>query len=185
MNIIFFIKFIIYDIYNYNLIINNNGNILNYPIFQIDEYKNYFDIINKNYFSNICWNKYDIENIFLLIVILPFLKVEIHIANNLYIKNFFRHIFNKKNNEVIMINNNTIADFSDNCRRILNYKWEYLPSRNKTNYIRHILYHYYTEDCLKAYEDSLNMNIKNYIELKKDNLNYNEIKDLISKNYFL
>ena len=168
-------------IYFQKLIKNNNGDIFKYPLFQINEYQNYFDLINTNYFSNTYWSKYKIENIFLLIVILPFLKTNINISNNLYIRNFFKNIFNIDNNEAIIINNNNVTDFSNNCKRILNYNWEFLPSRNKTDYIRHILNHYYTEDCVKSYDDSLNMNIKNYIEIKKDNFNYKEIKDFMSK----
>ena len=159
-----------------------NFDILKYPRFQIDEYNDYFDKINAHNFSQFYWSKYKIENIFLLIAILPFLKTEVYITKNLDIHEFFKCIFKKSNDENIVINKNSVIDFSKRCRQILFYNWEYLPSRNKTNYIRHILYHHYTENCLKAYEDSLNMNIKNYIDLKKDNLDNNLIQDLLSKN---
>ena len=185
----FFLKFIIILLSLIWLIIffviyrkKINGDILNYPPFQIDEYKDYFDKINLNNFSHFYWCKYKIENIFLLITILPFLKTEVYITNNLYIRNLFKNISKLNDNEMIIIKKKSTIDISKRCRQIFFYNWEYLPSKNKTNYIRHILYHYYTEDCLKEYEDSLNMNIKNYIELKKDNLDHNQIKDLLSKN---
>ena len=155
---------------------------MSYPIFQIDEYKYYFDKINSNNFSHFYWSKYQIENIFLLIAILPFLKTEVYITKNLDIHEFFKRMFELNNNENIIINKNSVFYLSKKCRQIFFYNWEYLPSRNKTNYIRHILYHHYNVDCLKAYEDSLNLNIKNYIELKRDNLEHNQIQDLLSKN---
>ena len=59
---------------------NNYKNILVYPELQIEEYKNYFDLLNyKNTFD---WfkKKNKIENIFILISVLPFLKNEIIIT---------------------------------------------------------------------------------------------------------
>ena len=81
----------------------NNGDILNYPIFQIDEYKKYFDEINTNSFSYIYWNQYKIENIFLLIVVIPFLKKEIHLKKNNCFHNYLNEIFNLDNNRTITI----------------------------------------------------------------------------------
>ena len=182
MEIFIFFKIIIILFIYYSFSKYNNADILNYPIFQIDEYKEYFDEINKNCFSYIFRSKPKIENIFLLFVILPFLKKEVHISKHIYIHNFLKQVFDHNNNEKIIISNNSVIDISNYCRKILYYNWEFLPSKNKTNYIRHILYHYYPDDCLDAYEESLNMNIKNYFEQNKENVDYNQIKDLMSKN---
>ena len=180
------IIFILYDKYDINFpsfTKYNNGDILNYPIFQIDEYKKYFNEINTNSFSYIYWNQYKIENIFLLIVVIPFLKKEIHLKKNNCFHNYLNEIFNLDNNRTITIRNNSIIDISKNCWKIFHYNWEHLPSKNITNYVRHILFNYYTEDCLHAYEESLNINVKNYFHQTKVNLDNKIIKDLLSKNY--
>ncbi len=182
MKIFIFFKIIVILFIYYSFFKDNNADILNYPIFQIDEYKEYFDEMNKNCFSYIFRSKHKIENIFLLFVILPFLKKEVNITKHKYIHNFLMKVFDKNNNETITISNNSVIDISKYCREIFYYNWEFLPSKNKTNYIRHILYHYYPDCCLNAYEESLNMNIRNYFEQKKENLDYNQIKDFMSKN---
>ena len=69
-------------------------------------------------------------------------------------------------------------------KELVYYKWKYLPCKNKTNYMRHILYHHYHKDCLDIYEEALNINIKDYINKNKEYISNENVKDLISKNLY-
>jgi hypothetical protein len=53
-------------------------------------------------------------------------------------------------------------------------------NRNITNYLRHIIYHYYNEEWLNIYDQSLNLNIKYYFDNNK-NKSYELISELMSK----
>ena len=156
--------------------------IVDYPKFIIEEYKNIFDLLNKNNNFDLFNNKTRIENIFILIMVFPFLKKEIIITkkNAIYIlcKKFFN--FNKKR---LKINKNHLTNFSVIFKSFIFYKWETFPNRNKTNYLRHILYHYYSDECLNIYELSLNINIKYYFD-KKEEKSYELLSDLMSKILF-
>lgn len=152
-----------------------------YPQFLLDEYKNIFDLINKKKMYNLFRNKNKIENIFILISIFPFFKKEIILTKKNPLYNLYKKILNIKNNKVIKIYKNNKTDFSLKFQDLLYYKWEDLPNKNKTNYIRHILYHYYPEECLYIYEKSLNLNIKYYIENNREKISYEFITDLMSK----
>ena len=158
--------------------------ILNYPKFYIDEYKNIFDSLNKRNTLDIFVNKTKIENIFILIVIFPFLKEEHKIIftkkNPIYdIKDKIFYINYKS--DVITLKKKDMRYFTFKFKYLLEYQWEILPNRNQTNYIRHILYHYYPKRCLKTYEKSLNLNIKNYIGNNQNKLSYDTVTDLMSK----
>lgn len=152
-----------------------------YPKFLLDEYKNIFDLINKKKMYDLFRNKNQIENIFILISIFPFLKKEIILTKKNTLYNLYKKILNIKNNKVIKIYKNNKTDFSLKFKDLLYYKWEDLPNKNKTNYIRHILYHYYPEECLYIYEKSLNLNIKYYIDNNREKISYEFITDLMSK----
>jgi hypothetical protein len=130
---------------------------------------------------NLFRNKNKIENIFILISIFPFFKKEIILTKKNPLYNLYKKILNIKNNKVIKIYKNNKTDFSLKFQDLLYYKWEDLPNKNKTNYIRHILYHYYPEECLYIYEKSLNLNIKYYIENNREKISYEFITDLMSK----
>lgn len=153
----------------------NYKNIVYYPKFKLDEYKNIFFYLNKNLYEN----QTKIENIFILIIIFPFLKNEIIITKKNPLYGLIKKLFNIKNNEEIKINKNNLNMFSHKFNEFLYYKWEILPNKNKTNYLRHIIYHYYNDECLKIFEKSLNLNIKYYIDNNK--ITYNLINDLMSK----
>ena len=143
-----------------------------------------FDELNKKHNLDLILKENKIETIFILISLIPFLKNEIIITDNKYIYPFIRQIFNLEGNKSIKINKNSKIELSLKFKEIIHYKWEDIPDKNKTNYIRHILYHYYPEECLQVYETSLNLNIKSCIDNNKDKLNYNLISDLMSKNKF-
>ena len=161
---------------------NNFKDILVYPKFQIDEYKTIFDLLNIKNTLDLFRKKNIIENIFILISIFPFIKNEIVLTKKNHIYTLLKYIFNIKNNEIIKLNKNNITIFSNNFDALLNYHWEDLPNKNKTNYIRHILYNYYPKNALIIYERSLNLNIQYFIDKNRKIMTYELIKDLMSKN---
>lgn len=156
----------------------NSKIILEYPKFILNEYRNIFDLLKKKNFY-LLNKETNIESIFILIIVFPFLKNEIIITKRNSIYKLFIKYFNFKNNGRIKLNQTFFSNFSNKLEDFLNYKWEKLLNRNNTNYLRHILYHYYSEECLKIYEKSLNMNIKYYLGNNK--LSHELIIDLMSK----
>ena len=156
--------------------------ILDYPTFILDDLKNIFDLLNKKNNFDIFKQKTKIENIFIFIIIFPFLKKEKEIIiskrNSLY--KLFIKFFNNQSDKKFKINKNYFKNFTIHFKNLLNYKWEILVNRNITNYLRHIIYHYYSEQYLNIYEKSLNLNIKYYFDNNK-NKSYELISDLMSK----
>ena len=140
------ISFIILFIFLYfpiKIKINLNYEIiLDYPQLFLEEYKNVFDLLNKKNNLNLFRKKNKIENIFILIIIFPFIKKEIIITKRNPIFKLYKNIFNIKNNTIIKIEKKCLEQFSHKFKDFIYYKWEALPNRNKTNYLRHILYHY-------------------------------------------
>ena len=55
---------------------------------------------------------------------------------------------NFNNKRIIEIKKEQLLNFSLKFKDLLYYKWELIPNKNITNYIRHIVYHYYSEECL-------------------------------------
>jgi len=166
--------------YLFNEILINRKKILLYPYLIIDNFKTYFDLINNNHTLDLFRTQKKIKNIFILISIFPFIQKEIFITKKNYIFGFLEHIFETKNNSILKISKRNITFFSTKFKELLYYKWEYLPNKNNTNYIRHILYYYYPNDCLNIFENSLNINIRYFINNNKDNYSYDLINDLIS-----
>ena len=155
---------------------------MDYPTFILDDLKNIFDLLNKKNNFDIFKQKTKIENIFIFIIIFPFLKKEKEIIiskrNSLY--KLFIKFFNNQSDKKFKINKNYFKNFTIHFKNLLNYKWEILVNRNITNYLRHIIYHYYIKQCLNIYEKSLNLNIKYYFDNNK-NKSYELISDLMSK----
>lgn len=177
LKLIFIFLYIII-IYLFNDI--QNQKILLYPNLIIDDFKNCFDLLNNNQTFDLFRAKTKIENIFILIAIFPFIQNEIFITKKHYIFGFLEYIFETKNNDVLKFSKRNITNFSSKFKELLYYEWEYLPNKNNTNYIRHILYHYYSSDCLNIFENSLNRNIGYFIINNNDILSYDLIIDLIS-----
>ena len=157
-----------------------NYNALEYPPFLIKEYKDIFDKINSRYNLEYFNKKTKIENIFILISIFPFLRKKFIITKQNPLFYLYRQIFNVSNKRIIKINKSNKTIFTSNLKALLYYKWEILPEKNITNYIRHIFYHYYPEQYLNIYEDSLNLNIKYFIN-NNQKFPFDIISDLISK----
>ena len=151
-----------------------------YPSLIIDDYKHIFELLITKKYSFLFKNKTKLECIFILIIIFPFLDNEILITKENPIFDVYNQIYNYNNN-IITINKNSIKLFAQMINNFLYYKWEFLPAKNITNYIRHILFHYYPETCINIFDNSLNFNIKNYINSKRKTLSIHLIFDLMSK----
>ena len=176
---IFFLAIIYIRFYNTNTK-ENHEKILDYPKFSINIYDNIFNLLNEHKTLNIFRREKKIDNIFILIIIFPFLKKEVKLTEINPIYNLCKNIFNIKNQRIITLKKEYIKYFSYKFKEVLYNKWDGLPSVNKTNYLRHILTHYYNNSCLKIYEKSLNLNMKYYIE--SNNINSLQlINDLMSK----
>ena len=147
------------------------------------------DIIqNINLFINIKLTK--IENIFLLIGIIPFLKnnsIITYKINNKDINNLFKIIFKDKKikDKVIKLNENDFQYFTEQFNDLLNYKWELIPKKKILNNIRSIINNYYNESCLEIFDKSLNLNFKYFIQNKRKKFSLENINDLMSKLFFI
>lgn len=160
---------------------------------------NYPNFIKCNFCKNIIKvNKNDlllinkktkIENILILIQIIPFLR------NNLFLnlhdnKSLFRilkNIFsvNIIGNYEIRIKKTDIYYIIKNFNEILNFKWEILPKIEIINSVRFIINNYYNEVCLDIFDKILNFNFESYILINKQKLSYKDIKILMSKLLFI
>jgi hypothetical protein len=144
-------QFLFYSI-NYKCSMNffTNDNIYN-DILEINS--------NVNLLMNIKQSK--IENIILLIGIIPFLKNNSTLSykiNNKGIYNFFNKILNKKiKHKVIKFNYNDLFIFNKNMKKLLNYEWELIPKKLMLDNLRFIINNYYNETNLVVFQESLNM----------------------------
>ena len=160
----------------------------NNPYFINNIFKNVTQINKYDLKSLIEIKKTKIENIFILISIMPFLNSNSIIINkeNLHFE-LYKNIFNNKliKNKFIKINQKDFYIFTQKFELLLNYKWEIIPKLNFINYIRFIINNYYNELCLEIFDKSLNSNLKYYIKENKNNLSFNEIAKLMSKFIFI
>jgi hypothetical protein len=168
-------QFLFYSI-NYKCSMNffTNDNIYN-DILEINS--------NVNLLMNIKQSK--IENIILLIGIIPFLKNNSTLSykiNNKGIYKLFNKILNKKiKYKVIKFNYNDLHTFNKEMKKLLNYEWELIPKKFMLDNLRYIINNYYNETNLVMFQESLNMNYKFYIQNKKNEISYEEIKNFLSK----
>ena len=179
-----FLIIFLFSTIEYRLYPGKNFNhyfILDYPEVSIDLYKNIFDLLNKKNTLDILRKETKIENIFVLITIFPFLKKKIILTKKNSIYKLYNHLLNFNNKRIIEIKKEQLLNFSLKFKELLYYKWELLPNKNITNYIRHIIYHYYSEECLHIYDKSLNLNFKYFINDNKKQQSNEFISDLMSK----
>ena len=146
---------------------------------------NNLNSINNNINLLLNFNKTKIENIFILIVLMPFLKTTLKIKKTKKRIEFFeliKYIFNKtENNYYIKINPCDFHFFIKQFNNTINYQWELIPQTNIINNLRYILIKYYNEVCLEIFDKSLNFNFEFYIKVNKNKLKFNEIYNLLSK----
>lgn len=188
----------------YNLKMRNNSILLYYFNFSIDNkhlnniekyYKNTV-LINSTFLDNIEYieknidffllnlEKTKIENIFILIILFPFLKTNTSLIYKIENRNdykIFRNIFKSKNIKKlnrVYLNNLTLL--FDQFYDLIFNEWEILPEQNLLNTVRFIINSYYNESFLKIFDKSLNINLKLYIE-NANNINFDIINKLMSK----
>ena len=187
----------------YNLKMKNNSILLYYFNYSIDNkylnkiekyYKNSI-LINSTFLDNIEYmkninffllnlEKTKIENIFILIILFPFLKINTSLIYKIENRNdykLFRNIF--KSNNIKKLNRvylNNLTLLFDQFYDLICNEWEILPEQNLLNTVRFIINSYYNESFLKIFDKSLNINLKLYIERTKY-INFDIINKLMSK----
>lgn len=146
------------------------------------------DIIsNINLFINI--KKTKIENILLLIALIPFLKNNstlLYKINDIEVYRLFRIIFKDKKiqNKIIEVNEYDIINVIEKFIELLYYKWELIPNKKILNIVRYIINNFYNESCLEIFDKSLNLNFKNFIQNKRNILSLEDISELMSKHHY-
>jgi hypothetical protein len=130
-----------------------------------------------------------LENIFLLLGIIPFLKNNSTLSykiNNKEIYNFFKEIFkNKKiNHKFIKFYYIDFITFNEKMEELLNYKWELMPEKFILDNLRYIIDNYYNESNFNIFQKSLYMNYNFYIQLKKKEITFNKLVNLLSKCHY-
>ena len=163
--------------------------------FKMDSLNNYPYFISFHFINNIFIKDNDdllldlektkIENILILIEIIPFLKKNLflNLQNKKKLYPFFNKIFNRKNIDDynIIINKTDIFYLIQNFKELLDYKWELFPKLKIINSVRFIINNYYNELCLEIFDKALNMNLDLYIQNKKNTLSSKEISRLMGK----
>ena len=132
-----------------------------------------------------------LENIFLLLGIIPFLKNNSTLSykiNNKEIYNFIKELFkNKKkkiNHKFIKLDFIDFKCFNEKLEELLNYKWELIPEKIILDNIRYIIDNYYNESNFDIFQKSLYMNYNFDIQLKKKEITFNNLVNLLSKCHY-
>ena len=150
----------------------------------------YNDILEINSDINLLMNIKipKLENIFLLLGIIPLLKNNSTLSykiNNKGIYKLFKKILNKKiKYKVIKLDYNYLLYFNKIMKVLLYYIWELIPKQFMLNNIRYFINNYYNESNLIVFEESLNLNYKSYIQNKLNEMTFEKIKNLLSKFHF-
>jgi hypothetical protein len=141
--------------------------------------------INSNVKILINIKKTKLENIFLLLGIIPFLKNNSTLSykiNNKGIYKFFKDILNKRiKYKIIKFGYNDLHSFNKMMKNLLYYDWELIPKKLMLDNFRYIVNNYYNDSSLILFQESLNMNYKSYIQNKRNEMSYDELKNLLSK----
>ena len=132
-----------------------------------------------------------LENIFLLLGIIPFLKNNSTLSykiNNKEIYNFIKELFKNKNkkinHKIIKLDFIDFKCFNEKLEELLNYRWELIPEKIILDNIRYIIDNYYNESNFDIFQKSLYMNYNFYIQLKKKEITFNNLVNLLSKCHY-
>ena len=130
-------------------------------------------------------NKHKIENLFILIIIIPFLKSNETIINlkNKDIYELFKKILSIKKikNNKLIIKEKDFNKFQNKIDVLLYNKWDFIPDFNLINIVRYIINNYYDEKCLVTFDKSLNLNLNYFIRNNYNHLSFNYLNKLMSK----
>lgn len=169
------------------LILNDEKNCLN-EVFNNYDFFYYITDIRKNINLSINIKKASlIENIIIIIGIIPFLKnnsvlrydIGISEANKIFTK-----IFKSKKikNGIIFIDFSDFETIKTEFNNLINYIWELIPKKYILDNLRYIISNYYDDSCLDIFEKSLNKNYEYFIKKYQNNEKINNYKkQLISK----
>jgi len=148
----------------------------------------YDEIVEINKDINLLINikKSRLENILIILGIIPFLKNNstlFYKINNKEIDIFFKKTFKKKRIQynIIKFDYNDFNFFNEKINELLNYKWELVPGKFILDNLRYIINNYYNESNFEIFQNSLFMNYKLYIENKNKEMTYEDIESLLSK----
>ena len=132
-----------------------------------------------------------LENIFLLLGIFPFLKNNSTLSykiNNKEIYNFIKELFKNKNkkinHKIIKLDFIDFKTVNEKLEELLNYRWELIPEKIILDNIRYIIDNYYNESNFDIFQKSLYMNYNFYIQLKKKEITFNNLVNLLSKCHY-
>ena len=130
-----------------------------------------------------------LENIFLLVGIIPFLKNNSSLSykiNNKEIYNFFKKFFKNSKNEhnIIKFGYTDFNTFNENLNELLNYKWELIPEKYLLDNLRYVINNYYNETNFDSYQNLLNINYNFYFQKRKKEITFKDLESLLSKCYY-
>ena len=132
-----------------------------------------------------------LESIFLLLGIIPFLKNNSTLSykiNNKEIYNFIKEVFKNKikkiNHKIIKLDFIDFKTVNEKLEELLNYRWELIPEKIILDNIRYIIDNYYNESNFDIFQKSLYMNYNFYIQLKKKEITFNNLVNLLSKCHY-
>ena len=139
---------------------------------------------NINLIMNIKISK--LENIALLLGIIPFLKKNSTLSykiNNKEIYNYIKKLFNNKKikHKIIKWEYNDFNTFNEKMEELLSYKWELIPEKIILDNLRYIINNYYNESNSNIFQKSLYMNYDFYIQEKRKEITYSDLVSLLSK----
>ena len=127
-----------------------------------------------------------LENILLLLGIIPFLKKNstlFYKINNKEIYNYIKKIFKNKKikHKIIKLDYNDFYTFNEKMDELLSYKWELIPEKVMLDNLRYIINNYYNESNFDIFQKSLYMNYDVYIQRKRKEIIYSDLVSLLSK----
>lgn len=130
-----------------------------------------------------------LENIVLLLGIIPFLKSNSTLSykiNNKEIYNHAKKIFKNKKikHKIIKLDYKDFNKINEKIDELLNYKWELIPEKVMLDNLRYAINNYYNESNFNIFQISLNTNYDIYIQNKIKDLTYSDLVSLLSKCYY-
>ena len=169
------------------LILNNENNCIK-EVFNNYDFFYFIKDIKKNVNLTINMKNVSlIENIMMIIGIIPFLKnnsVIRYVINDSETNKIFRILFKYKKIE----NGQIYIDFSDfktiknKLGNLINFIWEIIPQKHILNNIRYIINNYYDDSCINFFEKALNKNYEYFIKKNQKIVSVNSYRQkLLSK----
>jgi hypothetical protein len=98
----------------------------------------------------------------------------IEISNSLFINKRIKY-------KIIKFGYKDLHSFNKMMSNLIYYDWELIPKKLMLDNLRHIVNNYYNDSNLNLFQESLNMNYKSFIKSKRNEIIYDELKNLLSK----